>query len=80
MQEHFVNKTHFFKFLSMTDKPLLGQLKTITASRNMKFSKAFYPYKKGKILTRKGRYPAIRINTKSHQFIKPAKISYSIVF
>ena len=34
MQELFVNKTHFFKFLYMNDKPRLHQLKIITSSRS----------------------------------------------
>ena len=34
MQELFVDKTHFFEFLSMSDKPQLHQLKTITSSRS----------------------------------------------
>ena len=34
MQELFVDKIHFFKFLSMSDKPRLHQLKTITSSRS----------------------------------------------
>ena len=34
MQELFVNKIHFFKFVSMSDKPRLHQLKIITSSRN----------------------------------------------
>ena len=31
MQELFVDKIHFFKFLSMSDKPRLDQLKIITS-------------------------------------------------
>ena len=34
MQELFVDKLHYFKFLSMSDKPRLRQLKTITSSRS----------------------------------------------
>ena len=34
MQELFVDKIHFFKFLSMSDKPRLHQLKIITSSRS----------------------------------------------
>ena len=34
MQELFVDQIHFFKFLSMSDKPRLHQLKTITSSRS----------------------------------------------
>ena len=32
MEELFVNKIYFFKFLSMSDKPQLHQLKIITSS------------------------------------------------
>ena len=32
MQELFVDKFYFFKFLSMSDKPWLHQLKVITSS------------------------------------------------
>ena len=34
MQELFVDKFHFFKFLSVSDKPQLHQLKIITSSRS----------------------------------------------
>ena len=34
MEELFVNKIHFFKFLSMSDKPRLHQLKIITSTRS----------------------------------------------
>ena len=34
MQELFVDTIHFFKFLSMSDKPRLHQLKIITSSRS----------------------------------------------
>ena len=37
----------------------------------------FHPY--GEIPSRKGKYPMLRTNTKPHQLIKHAKISYSIV-
>ena len=36
----------------------------------------FHPY--GEIPSRKGKYPMLRTNTKPHQLIKHAKISYSI--
>ena len=32
MEEFFVDKLHFFKFFSMSDKPWLHQLKIITSS------------------------------------------------
>ena len=34
MQELFVDKIHSFKFLSLSDKPRLHQLKIITSSRS----------------------------------------------
>ena len=34
MQELFINKIHFFKFLSMSDKPWLHQLKIVTSTRS----------------------------------------------
>ena len=34
MQELLVDKIHFFKFLSMSDKPWLHQLKIIIPSRS----------------------------------------------
>ena len=34
MQELFVDKIHFFKFLSMNDNPQLHQLKFITSTRS----------------------------------------------
>ena len=82
MQELFVDKIHFFKFLSMSDKPRLHQLKSITSSRSSKVKasrlpECFHPY--GKIPSRKGKYPMVRRNTKPHQVIKRAKTSYSIV-
>ena len=40
-------------------------------------STSFHPY--GQILSRKGKYPVLRTNTKPHQLIKHAKISHSVV-
>ena len=34
MQELFVDKIHFFKFYSVSDKPQLQQLKFITSTRS----------------------------------------------
>ena len=34
MQKLFIDKIHFFKFLSLSDKPRLHQLKIITSSRS----------------------------------------------
>ena len=34
MQELFVNKIYFFKFLSISDKPRLNQLKIVTSTRS----------------------------------------------
>ena len=38
MQEFFVNKIHFYKFISMSKKPWLEQLKIITATCGTSFS------------------------------------------
>ena len=56
MQKLFVDKIHFFKFLSSGDKPWLGQLKVITVLLLMeRFSH---------IGAKKGKYPVPRANTK----------------
>ena len=82
MQELFVDKIHFFKFLSMSYKPRLHQLKTITSSRSTQYKIPWLPecfHQHGEIPSRKGKYPMLRTNTKPRQPIKHAKISYSIV-
>ena len=80
MQEHFVDKIHFFKFLSMSDKPRLHQLNIITSSHSwyklLWLPEYFHSYRE--ILSRKGKYPMMRTNTKPHHLIKHAKISYFI--
>ena len=83
MQVLFLGKFHFFKFLSLGDKPRLHQLKIVTSSRcsTVQYKvpwlpKCSHPY--GEIQSRKGEYPMLRTNTKPHQLIKHAKISYSI--
>ena len=81
MQELFVDKMHFFKFLSMSDEPRLHQLKIITSCSTVQASltglpECFHPYRE--IPSRKGKYPVLRTNTKPYQLIKHAKISYSI--
>ena len=38
MQELFVDKIHFFKYFSVSDKPLLDQLESITAACGTSFS------------------------------------------
>ena len=74
MWDHFVDKIHFYKVLSMSDKPRLHQLKITTlTSSTVKASLTVW------ILSRKGEYPVLRTNTKPCQLIKHAKISYSIV-
>ena len=74
MQELFVDKIPFFKFLSMSDKPRLHQLKIITSSRSTVQASLY-----GEIPSGKGKYPMLRTNTKPHQLIKHAEISYLIV-
>ena len=85
MLELFVDKIHFFKFLSVSDKPRLHQLKIITSTSTCStstfkllwLSESFHLY--GEIPSRKGKYSVLRTNTKPHQLIKHAKISYSVV-
>ena len=76
MQELFIDKIHYFKFLCMSDKPRLHQLNIITSSSPW-LPEVFHWY--GEIPSRKGKWPMLRTNTKPHQVIKHAKISYSIV-
>ena len=81
MQELFIDKIHFFNFLSMSDKPRLHQLKTITSSRCTQYKLAWLPecfHQHGEIPSRTGKYPILRRNTKPHHMIKHAKISFSI--
>ena len=61
MQEHFVDKIHFFKFLSMSDKPWLHQLKIITSSRSSTVQASLIAWM----------FSSVRGNT-----IKEGKISY----
>ena len=81
MQELFVDKIHFFRFLSMSDKPRLHQLRIITSTYSTVYASLtswmLPPY--GEIPSRKEKYPMLKTCAKSHQLIKHAKISYSIV-
>ena len=82
MQELFVEKIHFFKFLCISDKPQLHQLDIITSSVVVQYklpwlSQYFQSY--GEIQSKKGKCPMFRTITKPHQLIKHAKISSSIV-
>ena len=82
MLELFVDKIHFFKFLSMCDKPRLHQLNIITSSHISTVQASLLPecfHLFGEIPSKKGKYPMFRTNVKPHQLIKHAKISYSIV-
>ena len=77
MQELFVDKIHFFKFISMSDEPRLHQLKIITSCSTVQASltalpECFHPYRE--IPSRKGKYPMLRTTTKPHQLFKDAKI------
>ena len=72
---------HFFKFLCMSEKPRLYQF-NITAPSRSRYKLPWLPeyfHSYGEIPSRKGKYPMLRTNTKPHQLIKHAKISYSIV-
>ena len=82
MQELFVDKIHFFKFICMSDKPPLHQLNIITSSRSSTVQASLTAWMFSSVRgipSRKGKYPMLRTNTKLHQLIKHAKISYSIV-
>ena len=70
MQELFLDKIHFFKFISTSDKPWLDQLKIITV---LLFVERFSCFS-----TKKGKYPVRRTNTRPQQLIEHTKISYSI--
>ena len=77
MQELFVDKIHFSKFLSMSDKPRLHQLKIITSTRSTvqaSLTVWIFPAVRGR-----GKCPVLRTNKKPYQLIKHAKISYSVV-
>ena len=79
MQELFVDKIYFFKFLSMSDKPQLQQLKIITSipsTVQASLTAWLFPSVPGKAI-KEGEIP--NWNTKPDQLIKHAKISYSIV-
>ena len=81
MQELFVDKIHFFKLLCMSDKPRLHRLNIITSSRSSRYKLPWLPeyfHSYGEIPSRKGKYPILKTNTKPHQLIKHAKVSYSI--
>ena len=78
-QEIFVNKILFFKFLSMSDKPWLDQLKITTATRGVVVQASLDL----SIVTRKGKYTVVTTIMKPQQLIKHIKISYflaSLVF
>ena len=82
MHELFVAKFHFFRFLSMSDKPWLHQLKVVTSSdsRTVQASLTVWMFLfVREIPSRKEKYPMLTTNTKPYQPIKHAKISYSIV-
>ena len=81
VQELFVDKIYFFMFLSVSDKPRLHQLKIIISTcKTVQASLAvwFFPSVQGNTI-KEGKYSVLRTNTKPHQLIKYAKISYSIV-
>ena len=67
MQELFVDKIHFFKFLSMNDNPQLHQLKFITSTRSTEqASLCFHLYRKTP--SRKGKYPMLRARSSTLKF------------
>ena len=81
MQRLFVDKLHFFKFLSMSEKPRLHQLKVITSSHSRTVQASLTAWVVSSVrgnFIKEGKTP-LRTNTKPHQLIKHVKISYSIV-
>ena len=81
MQKLLLDKIHPFKFLRMSNKPRLHQLKIITSTRSTvqaSLTAWMFPFV-GERPSRKGKYTMLRTNTKPHQLIKHAKVSYSIV-
>ena len=72
MQELFVDKIHFFKFLSMSDKSWLDQLNSITAIHAVVVQASLNL----SICTRAN--AVLITNAKPQQLIKRTKISYSI--
>ena len=63
MQELFVDKIQFFKFLSTSDKPWLNQLKVITATHVVVVQASLNLSVQGTIGTRKEKYQQGRGNT-----------------
>ena len=82
MQELFIEKIHSFKFLCMSRKSQLHQLNIITSSRSSTVQASLtawiFSFVRGNTI-KEEKYPMLRTNTKPHQLIKHAKISYSIV-
>ena len=83
MQELFVGKFHFFKFLSMSEKPRLHQLKVIiTSFHTSTIQASLTAWMFSSVLgntIKEGEILVLRTNTKPRQLIKHAKIAYSIV-
>ena len=81
MHELFVAKFHFFRFLSMSDKPWLHQLKGITSSDSstVQASLTVWMFLFVREIPSRKKYLMLTTNTKPYQPIKHAKISYSIV-
>ena len=80
MPELFIDKICFCKFLSMSDKPRLNQLKIISSSPSSTvkaYLTAWMFSSVRKNTTKEGEIPYVE-NTKPQQLIKPSKISYSI--
>ena len=75
-----MGKIHFFKFLSLSEKPRLLQLKIITSTRSTvqaSLTAQVCPSVRRNTI-KEGENTLLRTNTKPHQLIKYAKISYSI--
>ena len=81
MQELNIDKIHFFKFLCLSDKPRLHQLKIITSSHSTvqaSLTAKIFSIVQGNTM-KEGEMLYVENKYKAHQLTKHAKISYSIV-
>ena len=81
MQELFVDKIHFFKFLYMSDKPWLHQLNIITFSRSSTVQASLtawiFSFVRRNTI-KKGEIPYVQNKYKTSPTFKHAKFPYSI--
>ena len=81
MRKLLVDKIPFLKFLYISHQPRLHQLNFTTSSRSSTVQSSLTAwissFDRGNTI-KEGKYPLLRTNTKPHQHIKHANISYSI--